>query len=134
MSVLVRRIRRRDRRAGPAACTPSVAGRVLDADGAHDCGPRRASDLVELFAIDKGAVSRQVQTLLELGLIERSPRPRRPAGRDPRDHRRWAGSGWRRSRRSDGSRSSRSWHDWSDEDLRGFVEVMSRYNAALERG
>ena len=28
----------------------------------NDSGPRRASDLVDMFSIDKGAVSRQVQS------------------------------------------------------------------------
>ena len=34
---------------------------------ALDDGPSRASDLVDLFSIDKGAVSRQVQALLGPG-------------------------------------------------------------------
>jgi DNA-binding MarR family transcriptional regulator len=38
-------------------------------------GARRAADLAELFALDKGSVSRVVHQLLELGLIERSPDP-----------------------------------------------------------
>jgi len=40
-----------------------------------DFGPRRAADLAELFAMDKGTVSRVVHQLLELGLVERSPDP-----------------------------------------------------------
>lgn len=40
-----------------------------------DFGPRRAADLAELFAMDKGTVSRVVRQLLELGLIARSPDP-----------------------------------------------------------
>lgn len=39
-------------------------------------GPHRAADLADLFALDKGAVSRIVHQLLELGLIERTPDPR----------------------------------------------------------
>jgi DNA-binding MarR family transcriptional regulator len=38
-------------------------------------GPRRAADLAELFAMDKGTVSRVVHQLLELGLVDRSPDP-----------------------------------------------------------
>jgi DNA-binding MarR family transcriptional regulator len=41
----------------------------------HEHGARRASDLAELFALDKGSVSRVVHQLLELGLIERTPDP-----------------------------------------------------------
>ena len=40
-----------------------------------DFGPRRAAELAELFAMDKGTVSRVVHQLLELGLVERSPDP-----------------------------------------------------------
>jgi DNA-binding MarR family transcriptional regulator len=38
-------------------------------------GARRAAELAELFALDKGSVSRVVHQLLELGLIARSPDP-----------------------------------------------------------
>jgi DNA-binding MarR family transcriptional regulator len=41
----------------------------------NDHGARRAADLAELFALDKGSVSRVVHQLLELGLIARSPDP-----------------------------------------------------------
>lgn len=40
-----------------------------------ELGPRRAADLADMFALDKGAVSRMVHQLLELGLIERAPDP-----------------------------------------------------------
>lgn len=40
-----------------------------------EAGPHRAADLADLFALDKGAVSRIVHQLLELGLIERAPDP-----------------------------------------------------------
>ena len=38
-------------------------------------GPRRAAVLAEMFAMDKGTVSRVVHQLLELGLVDRSPDP-----------------------------------------------------------
>lgn len=41
----------------------------------NEHGARRAADLAELFALDKGSVSRFVHQLVELGLIERSPDP-----------------------------------------------------------
>jgi DNA-binding MarR family transcriptional regulator len=41
----------------------------------HEHGARRAADLAELFALDKGSVSRVVHQLLELGLIVRTPDP-----------------------------------------------------------
>ena len=40
-----------------------------------EAGPRRSSDIAEAFDLDKGAVSRQVQHLVELGLVERTPDP-----------------------------------------------------------
>jgi DNA-binding MarR family transcriptional regulator len=41
----------------------------------RDQGARRAADLAELFALDKGAVSRIVGQLIDLGLVARSPDP-----------------------------------------------------------
>jgi DNA-binding MarR family transcriptional regulator len=38
-------------------------------------GAQRAADLAELFALDKGAVSRIVSQLVDLGLVTRSPDP-----------------------------------------------------------
>lgn len=38
-------------------------------------GPSRAAQLAELFALDKGSVSRAVHQLVELGLVVRSPDP-----------------------------------------------------------
>ncbi|HEY0902296.1 MAG TPA: MarR family transcriptional regulator [Marmoricola sp.] len=40
-----------------------------------DFGPRRAVELVDLFSLDKGSVSRVVRQLVDLGLAERSPDP-----------------------------------------------------------
>ena len=132
MGVLVRRIRRliaeRARMVHPELSP--VAYSMLMA--LNYSGPRRASDLVDIFAIDKGAVSRQVGALLDLGLIERSP--------DPEDRRaailaiteegsRRLGTIADLRRREVLERLS----GWSDEDLKAFVDVMARYNNALER-
>ena len=40
-----------------------------------DYGPTRAADLAEMFSIDKGAVSRLVRHLEDLGFVERTPDP-----------------------------------------------------------
>ncbi len=97
----------------------------------NDGGPRRASDLVEIFSIDKGAVSRQVQVLLELGLIERTP--------DPEDRRAMilAISDEGHSRLASIASTRRlevreRLDDWTDEDLSAFVRSLGRYNTALE--
>jgi len=93
--------------------------------------PRRASDLVDLFSIDKGAVSRQVQALLELGLIKRSPDPddRRAAILTITDEgaRRLEAAAERRRAEVLGRLAS-----WQPADLQVFVESLARYNAALE--
>lgn len=131
MGVLVRRLRRvialRARMLHPDL-SPAAYPMLV---ALNDSGPRRASDLVEMFSIDKGAVSRQVQTLLELGLIERH--------RDPDDRRALI-----LAITDEGSRRLASialarrhevgalLEDWTEDDLSRFVGLLSRYNAALE--
>ena len=41
----------------------------------QDAGPLRASDLVSRLGLDKSTVSRQVATLVDLGLVERAADP-----------------------------------------------------------
>ena len=131
MSVLVRRIRRviaeRARMLHPELSP--VAYSMLMA--LNDSGPQRASDLVEIFSVDKGAVSRQVQALLELDLIERTP--------DPEDRRAMilaiSEEGHRRLANISASRRhelSRRLGDWTEQDLSAFVRSLGRYNSALE--
>ncbi len=131
MGVLVRRIRRmialRARMIHPEL-SPVAYSMLL---ALNDGGPRRASDLVDLFSIDKGAVSRQVGSLLELGMIERSP--------DPEDRRAAilaiTEEGSRRLESISVVRRqeiSERLSGWSDEDLRRFVAGLARYNQALE--
>jgi len=131
MGVLVRRIRRliaeRARMVHPDLSP--VAYSMLMA--LNESGSRRASDLVGMFSVDKGAVSRQVQSLLELGLIQRDP--------DPEDRRAAILSiteeGSRRLASIAADRRSEVLDrlaEWSDEDLQAFVDAMARYNSALE--
>lgn len=130
MWVLVRRIRRlvAERAALVDPDLSSVGYSMLIA---LQDGPRRASDLVDTFSIDKGAVSRQVQALLELELIDRSP--------DPEDRRAAilsiTAKGTssletvaERRRAEIGGRLS----SWQPEELRDFVESLARYNRTLE--
>jgi DNA-binding MarR family transcriptional regulator len=91
-------------------------------------GPARASAVAEQFDIDKGAVSRQLQHLGELGLIERTP--------DPDD-----GRAQLVSVTEDGRRRLKAAHDarhalrdqqlsqWSAEDLAAFARQLARFNA-----
>ena len=131
MYVLVRRIRRviaqRARMVHPDL-SPVAYSMLMALD---DSGPRRASDLVDQFDIDKGAVSRQVQSLIELGLVERAPDPedRRAAilTLTPEGVRRLEAIGVARRRDV-----NEKLGDWSSEEVLGFVRVLSRYNQALE--
>ena len=131
MYVLVRRIRRviaeRARMVHPDL-SPVAYSMLL---ALEDSGPRRASDLVEQFAVDKGAVSRQVQSLIELDLVRRTP--------DPEDRRAAilaiTEEGARRlaaisaARRAD---VNDKLGDWTSDEVLGFVESLARYNRALE--
>lgn len=97
----------------------------------NDHGPVRASAVVEAFNLDKGAVSRHVQTLVEFDLATKE--------RDPDDGRAWVVSlsddGRRRmadlttTRRA---RLGRLLGDWSDDELSTFVATLGRYNASLD--
>ena len=131
MGVLARRIRRviaeRARMLHPelSAVSYSILGALMDS------GPRRASDLVELFSIDKGAVSRHIQFLLELGFVERTP--------DAEDRRAAiiaiSAEGVRRIEEVSAQRRQHvgaSLTDWTDAELEQFVRALTRYNAALE--
>jgi len=97
----------------------------------EESGPCRSSAMAELFAMDKGAISRQVQHLADLGLVERTP--------DPADGRAalLAVTDEARRRMAQVQRDRRRWlderlGDWSDDDLLAFVDTLSRYNASLD--
>ena len=93
-------------------------------------GPMRSSAMAEAFDIDKGAISRQVGHLEELGLVDRTP--------DPADGRASlvSASADAVRRLEDISTDRRRWMDeklgdWSDDELEHFAVVLGRYNAAL---
>jgi len=95
-----------------------------------DEGPVRASSMAENFHIDKGAVSRQLQHLDELGLVVRTP--------DPADGRATlvAASDDAVRRLADVAEHRRKWldeqlADWSAEEMSDFAATLGRYNAAL---
>lgn len=95
-------------------------------------GPVRASTLVELFDIDKGAISRQVGHLLELDLLVKEP--------DPADARASliSLSDEARSRMADVAEHrykllDENLADWDAAELEGFVADLTRYNRALNR-
>ncbi len=95
-----------------------------------DNGPLRASALCTAFDIDKGAISRQVQHLVDLGLVDRAP--------DPDDGRATLISVTDdgASRFTDVVDHRRKWFDdrlgeWSADELLAFATMLSRYNEAL---
>ncbi len=131
VSVMVRRIRRviHDR---ARAIHPDLApSAYLMLTYVAEKGPLRASEMVEQFDIDKGAVSRQVAHLSDLGLMERVS--------DPHDGRAMlvSVSDEGRRRLTDVAQQRREWlderlGDWSDAELAGFVGALGRYNRALD--
>ncbi|MET3962502.1 DNA-binding MarR family transcriptional regulator [Marmoricola sp. OAE513] len=96
----------------------------------HAFGPHRAADLADLFALDKGAVSRAVHQLLELGLIERTPDP--ADGRasilsvTPYAEERMAVVVEAR-REAVGEKLA----DWDPESIAGLAAGLARFNAAI---
>ena len=96
-----------------------------------ESGPRRSSEISDAFGIDKGAISRQVQNLVQLGLLDRTP--------DPADGRATLLSATEAAgaRLAEVQRHRRKYlderlGDWSEEDLASFVAALGRYNAALD--
>jgi DNA-binding MarR family transcriptional regulator len=94
-------------------------------------GPVRASAVSESLGIDKGAISRQVQHLVDLGLATRSP--------DPDDGRATllAASDEAVRRMEAVAEHRRRWLDeqlggWTAAELSDFVDTLGRYNEALE--
>ena len=95
-----------------------------------ETGPMRSSALAETFGADKGAVSRQVQHLFGLGLLDKAPDPEdgRATLLSPSDD---------ASRRLDLVKQQRRRRlderlgDWSDEDLDALVAALGRYNRTL---
>ena len=97
----------------------------------HEEDDVRSSKLVENFGIDKGAISRQISSLVDLGLVERFPDPE--DGRATRlrltddaktridavRERRWGRFGERLA-------------EWSDDDLADFARTLQHYNESLD--
>ena len=94
-------------------------------------GPQRSSVVSEKFNVDKGAISRQVQQLVDLGFVERT--------RDPADGRAMmlGVTDEGRRRLTDTSRQRRKLLDerlsgWTDDELAAFVTALGRYNRTLD--
>ena len=131
VAMLVRRLRRvvTERAALVHADLQPAAYLVLAHLHAH--GPSRSSTLAERLALDKGAVSRHAQHLVDLGLVERQS--------DPADGRatiltatREAGVLVEAVHAARHKELDRRVAEWSEEELAGFVAALSRFNHSLE--
>ncbi|WP_210649266.1 MarR family winged helix-turn-helix transcriptional regulator [Nocardioides sp. SYSU D00065] len=93
-------------------------------------GPMRGADLSGAFDMDKGGVSRQVQALVDLGLVERRPDPedRRAIMLDASEEgrKRLAAMSRVRSERFDERLAA-----WTDAELSQFAAQLATYNRAL---
>lgn len=94
-------------------------------------GPVRGSAVCETLQLDKGAVSRTLQHLIELGLVDRTP--------DPDDGRATlvsvSAEGRRRVRGVDAERRemlARRFDGWDERDLEGVADALHRYNGSFE--
>lgn len=97
----------------------------------NERGSVRASSVADYFDLDKGAVSRHVQHLVELGLVERAP--------DPEDRRATLLASTEEARVrmqrvvvERRARLKERLDEWDDDGLTEFVGHLSRYNHALE--
>ncbi|MCW2842403.1 MAG: MarR family transcriptional regulator [Nocardioides sp.] len=131
VGVLIRRIRRVIGERARAVHADLQPASYLMLTYLDEHGPMRSSAIAETFDVDKGAISRQVQHLVDLGLVDRTPDPgdgraslvsvSDDAGRrlgDVLAHRR--------------KRLDERLGDWSDAELTGFVDALGRYNKALD--
>ncbi|WP_232678163.1 MarR family winged helix-turn-helix transcriptional regulator [Nocardioides sp. R-C-SC26] len=130
LTVLVRRVRRvvGERARGVHPDLPAASYLILVA--VDQDGPLRAAALVDRFDLDKGAVSRHVKHLVELGLLATAP--------DPDDRRATllsvTAEATRRMKDVVAERhrlvGERLAH-WSATELEEFVAELARYNSAL---
>jgi DNA-binding MarR family transcriptional regulator len=131
VGVLIRRVRRVIRVvAGEVHPDLQPAAYLLLAQ-VQESGPLRSSVLVDSTGVDKGAVSRQIQQLVDLGLVDRAP--------DPHDGRATlvsltdeARSRLERVRGERSERFDRRLAGWTAPELASFAEQLGRYNAALD--
>lgn len=131
VGVLVRRVRRVIGERARAVHPDLQPSTYLLLAHVAEVGPVRASALVEDFGIDKGAVSRQAQHLVDLDLLTRT--------RDPDDGRATllavsddGRARLDRVRRARSERFGQLLGEWSDDELADFAGRLSRYNASLD--
>jgi DNA-binding MarR family transcriptional regulator len=132
MAVIGRRMRRVVAERA-AAVDPSLGGVAYGVlEHLHRTGACRQSELVTALSSEKGAISRAVQQLVDLGLVARVADPD-----DGRAHQiAISAEGGRRLQDVVSSRRAtyaERLADWSPDEIAGFVSALARYNAALEQ-
>ena len=132
VGVMIRRVRRVIGDRARAVHPDLQPASYLILSSVASSGPVRASVLVELFDIDKGAISRQVGHLLELGLLVKEPDPDDARASlislTDEGQRRMADVAEHRYKLLDENLA-----DWDAAELESFVADLSRYNRALNR-
>lgn len=130
VGVLIRRIRRVIGERARAVHPDLLPASYLMLSYVREHGPLRASAMCAVFDIDKGAISRQVQHLIDLGLVDRAP--------DPEDGRATlltaSEDGVRRLEAVADQRRHQldeRLADWPAEELHAFAASLRRYNDAL---
>ncbi|TNM36434.1 winged helix-turn-helix transcriptional regulator [Nocardioides albidus] len=130
VGVLIRRVRRVIGERARAVHPDLMPSSYLMLSYVREHGPLRASAMCAVFEIDKGAISRQVQHLIDLGLLDRAP--------DPQDGRATLLSVSEAGvRRMDAVADERRellaerLGDWPVEEIRDFAGSLRRYNDAL---
>jgi DNA-binding MarR family transcriptional regulator len=130
MGVVIRRLRRVIGERARAVHESLQPASYLMLAYVEEHGPCRASEMVEVFDIDKGAISRQVQHLMTLGLLQGAADPwdRRATllSITPEAVHRMQDVQMHRRRRMD-----QRLGDMSTQELSDFVTGLSRYNRAL---
>lgn len=130
VGVLIRRVRRVVRERAASVHPDLQPASYLMLGYVRDHGPVRASAMCVVFGIDKGAVSRHAQHLLDLGLVDRQP--------DPEDGRATlltvSDEGLRRMDAVGEDRRKvldERLGDWTPTELADFAGMLRRYNDAL---
>jgi DNA-binding MarR family transcriptional regulator len=130
VTVLIRRARRVIGQRARSVHPDLAPGSYLVLIHLDTCGAARLSTLVDAFEADKGAMSRKVQHLVDLGFVARTA--------DPHD-----GRAQQLSLTEAGRQSLREvaqerrdllrerLDDWDEQDLSLLVHALARYNHAL---
>jgi DNA-binding MarR family transcriptional regulator len=96
----------------------------------RDAGPIRAADLVDYFSIDKAAISRQLRSLEDFGLIVREADPSDGRARQVR----LSPTGERSLRKIQADRSTRFRQlidGWSDHDIDELTRLLHLLNSKV---